>query len=221
MADRNLRPTTRSRVKRHHERGSHERAQVHEIIDATPLCHVAYVIDGAPHVTPTFQWREGERIFWHGSSASRFLRQVEGRQVSLAVTHLDGLVLARSAFSHSVNYRSVVLFGEARAVPAEEKVARLRSFLDGLFPGRWQTLRPVSEQEVKATTVLSMPIDEGSAKVREGQPVDAEADYAWPIWAGILPTETRSREPIADPRNLEGVALPDHVANFALGGKRL
>lgn len=219
MTSEDLRNTERSRVKRLHQRGSYERERVNEIIDATPMCYFAYVIDGSPHITPTLQWREGELIFWHGSSASRFLRQVVGRQVSLAVTNFDGFVLARSAFHHSVNYRSVVLFGEAEAVPESEKVDRLRNFLDGLFPGRWDKLRPINEQEIKATTVLSMPIDEGSAKVRSGPPIDDEEDYALPIWAGIVPTDIRLLEPVADPRNLEGVELPDHVANFALGRK--
>ncbi len=181
--------------------------------------HFAYVVDGTPHITPTFQWREGDRIFWHGSSASRFLRQVVGQQVSLAITNLDGFVLARSAFHHSVNYRSVVLFGEAEAVAETDKVEKLRNFLDGVFPGRWKTLRPINKQEIKATTVLSMAIDEGSAKVRSGQPIDDDEDYALPIWAGIVPTETQFLDPIADPRNLEGVALPDHVANFTMRRK--
>ena len=140
--------------------------------------------------------------------------------MSLAVTHLDGLVLARSAFHHSVNYRSVVLFGEAEAVAADGKVDRLRSFLEGLFPGRWRQLRPITDQEIKATTVLSMPIDEGSAKVRSGPPIDDEADYALPIWAGVVPVATALGAPIADPRNLAGVALPDHAAHASLGRKR-
>ena len=219
MAERDLRKTERSQVKRLHERGSYERDRVNQIIDATMMGHFAYVVDGTPHITPTFQWREGDRIFWHGSSASRFLRQVVGQQVSLAITNLDGFVLARSAFHHSVNYRSVVLFGEAEAVAETDKVEKLRNFLDGVFPGRWKTLRPINKQEIKATTVLSMAIDEGSAKVRSGQPIDDDEDYALPIWAGIVPTETQFLDPIADPRNLEGVALPDHVANFTMRRK--
>lgn len=219
MSEIDLHKTERSRVKRLHERGSYEREHVNEIIDSTMMCHVAYVIDGTPHITPTFQWREDERIFWHGSSASRFLRKVVGQQVSLAITHLDGFVLARSAFHHSVNYRSVVLFGEAQVVAESDKVEKLRNFLEGAFPGRWETLRPINKQEIKATTVLSMAIDEGSAKVRTGQPVDDDDDYALPIWAGVLPTEINLMDPIADPRNLDGVAVPDNVANFAFDKK--
>jgi nitroimidazol reductase NimA-like FMN-containing flavoprotein (pyridoxamine 5'-phosphate oxidase superfamily) len=219
MAEGDLRKTKRSQLKRLHERASYERDRVNEIIDATLMGHFAYVIDGTPHIIPTFQWREGNRVFWHGSSASRFLRQVVGQQVSLAITNLDGFVLARSAFHHSVNYRSVVLYGEAEGVAETDKVEKLRNFLDGVFPGRWETLRPINKQEIKATTVLSMAIDEGSAKVRSGHPIDDDEDYALPIWAGIVPTETTLLEPIADPRNLDGVALPDHVANFKLRGK--
>ena len=214
-----LRKTERSRVKRLHERGSYERDHVNEIIDATPMCHFAYVVNGRPHITPTFQWREGETIFWHGSSASRFLREVAGQQVSLAITNLDGFVLARSAFHHSVNYRSVVLFGVAAIVADDIKVDKLRNFLDGVYPGRWESLRPINDQEIKATTVLSMAIDEGSAKVRAGQPVDDNEDYALPIWAGVVPIETRALDPIPDPLNLPGAGLPDHVANFAWGKK--
>ena len=214
MDEADLRKTERSRVKRLHERGSYERERVNEIIDSTPMCHFAYVINGTPHIIPTFQWREGNTIFWHGSSASRFLRKIVGQQVSLAITNFDGFVLARSAFHHSVNYRSVVLFGEAEMVTGDDKVEKLRNFLDGLFPGRWDTLRPINGQEIKATTVLSMPIDEGSAKVRTGQPIDDDEDYALPIWAGVIPAETRFLDPVADPRNLDGVELPDHVSRL-------
>ena len=219
MNDQDLRKTKRSRVRRRHDRGSYERDDINEIVDSTPMCHFAYIVDDSPHIMPTSQWREDDRIYWHGSSASRFLRKVVGQQVSLAVTHLDGFVLARSAFHHSINYRSLVLFGAAEMVPEDEKVDRLKNFLNGLFPGRWDSLRPINDQEIKATTVLSMPIDEGSAKVRSGPPIDDEEDYALPIWAGILPTEMRLLEPVADPRNIEGVGVPGHIANLTLEGK--
>ena len=158
-----LEKTEHSRVKRLHERGAHDRATVYAILDATPLCHVAYVVDGQPYVTPTLQWRERDRIYWHGSSASRMLRRALGQPVCLTVTHMDGLVLARSAFHHSANYRSVMLFGAPEKVAGAEKEARLETFVEGLYPGRWETLRPMTAQEVKATTVLTMPITEGSA----------------------------------------------------------
>lgn len=214
MKDR-LEETEKSRIKRLYKRADYDRKTVNDILDATPLCHVAYLIDGAPHITPTFQWREGDHVYWHGSSASRFLNRAANTQVSLCVSCFDGLVLARSAFHHSVNYRSVVLYGEAVPVEdASDKEERLRYFLEGVFPGRWDMLRPITEKEIKATKVLGMPISEGAAKVRTGQPVDDEEDYELPIWAGILPLERIAGEPIADPRNLPGVEVPRHVHNY-------
>jgi nitroimidazol reductase NimA-like FMN-containing flavoprotein (pyridoxamine 5'-phosphate oxidase superfamily) len=198
------------------KRGAYDRKTAYGIIDSTPLCHVSYIIDGQPYVTPTFQWREGDRIFWHGSSASRMLRKSEGQPVCLAVTQLDGFVLARSAFHHSVNYRSVMLFGTPVKVEGEEKERSLENFIEGLFPGRWATLRPMNEQEIKATTVLAMPIDEGSAKVRTGQPVDDEEDYALPIWSGVIPVHMSVMPPEPDSRNLDNLELPAHVTGFKL-----
>jgi len=183
-----LEPTERTRVRRYHERGSYDRDVIDSILDATPLCHVGYDLDGRPSVTPTFHWRVGDAVYWHGSSASRALRAAEGADVCLTVTLLDALVLARSAFHHSANYRSVMLFGQpTRIVDAEEKREVLRHFVEGLYPGRWETLRPVTYQELKVTTVLRLPIEEASAKVRSGPPVDAEPDRALPIWAGLMP----------------------------------
>ena len=214
MEDR-LEETEKSRIKRLYKRADYDRKTVNDILDATPLCHVAYLLDGAPHITPTFQWREGDYVYWHGSSASRFLNRASNTQVSLCVSCFDGLVLARSAFHHSVNYRSVVLYGEAVPVEdASDKEERLRYFLEGVFPGRWDMLRPITAKEIKATKVLGMPIREGAAKVRTGQPVDDEEDYELPIWAGILPLERIASEPIADPRNLPGVEVPGHVRNY-------
>src|SRR3954447_15264170 len=165
----------RTRVRRHHERGSHARADVHAILDAIPLCHVGYVIDGAPYVTPTLQWREGDRAYWHGSSGGRFLRRAEGTKVCLTVSAMDGYVLARSGFSHSVNYRSAMVFGTARMLEeAGAKAQALQGFVDGLFPGRWETLRPITPQELKATSVLWMDIEEASAKVRAAPPADVD-----------------------------------------------
>ncbi|MCY4048731.1 MAG: pyridoxamine 5'-phosphate oxidase family protein [Hyphomicrobiales bacterium] len=210
-----LKETDKSRIKRAHQRADYDRDAVNAILDATPMCHVAYLIDGAPHITPTFHWREGNHIYWHGSSASRFLKRAANTQVSLCVSCLDGLVLARSAFHHSVNYRSVILYGEATPVKnVEEKEERLRYFLEGLCPGRWDTLRPITQKELTATSVLGMPIDEGAAKVRTGQPVDDEEDYALSIWAGVLPLERVIGEPVSDPRNLPGVEVPAHVRNY-------
>jgi hypothetical protein len=169
-------------------------------------------------VTPTIYWREGDRVYWHGSSASRMLRQSAGAEVCLTVTHLDGLVLARSAFHHSANYRAVMLFGTAEKVEDPEAITRhLQTFVDGLFPGRWDALRAMNAQELKATTLLSLRIDEGSAKVRVGPPKDDEEDYALPIWAGVLPLEVATGQPIPDPRNQAGLTPPAHLAGFKLG----
>jgi len=218
MSSEQLPVTDRTRLRRLHARGAHDRATIDAILDAMPLCHVGYVRDGKPVVTPTLQWREGDRVYWHGSSASRALRAADGTDVCLTVSILDGLVLARSAFHHSVNYRSVMIFGRATAVddPAE-KVARMRTFVEGLYLGRWDGLRPLTDQEVKATTVLSMPIDEASAKIRTGGPVDDDADYALPIWAGVVPVTLILGAPEADPRNLSEVAEPPHVSSVEIG----
>ena len=212
-----LKKTPRTKLVRNEKRADYDRTAVNEIIDATPLCHVSYIIDGRPYVTPTLQWREGDTIYWHGSSASRFLRQIVGKDVCLAITHFDGFVLARSAFHHSINYRSVMLFGEATKIKDAEKIALLQSFVDNLIPGRWENLRPMTAQEAKATTVFSMPIDEGSAKVRTGPPVDDDDDYSLPIWAGLLPVSQVLHDPVPDPRNLEGLEVPAHIRDFKLG----
>jgi len=202
---------------RNPKRADYDRAVVNEIIDSTPLCHVSYIIDGRPYVTPTLQWREGDFIYWHGSSASRFLRQIVGKDVCLAVTHFDGFVLARSAFHHSINYRSVMLFGEATKIKDAEKEQRLQSFVENLIPGRWENLRPMTAKEAKATTVFSMPIDEGSAKVRTGPPGDDDEDYSLPIWAGVLPISQVLHDPVPDPKNLDGLEVPAHIRDFKMG----
>ncbi len=154
-------PSERTRLERIHERGTYDRKNIDAILDATPLCHVGYLLDGAPIVTPTLQWREDDHVYWHGSSASRMLRKSADTEVCLTVSLLDGLVLARSGFHHSVNFGSVMLLAEAKLVQGpKEKAARLKTFVDGIFPGRWEELRPLTAQELKATTVLSMPISE-------------------------------------------------------------
>ncbi len=212
MASSQLDVTERTRLRRRHQRGHFDRETIHAILDVTPLCHVGYLIEGRPSVTPTLQWREGEAVYWHGSSASRALRASGGMDVCLTVSLLDGLVLARSAFHHSANYRSVMLFGRATEVadPAL-KAAKLRTFIERLYPGRWDALRPITDQELKATTVLALPIAEASAKVRAGGPIDDEADHAWPVWAGVLPVRPVWGRPEADPRNPVGVPEPDYL----------
>jgi hypothetical protein len=211
-------PSERVRVKRLHERGAYDRESINSILDAWPIANVGYVFKGKPYVTPTLQWREGDEVFWHGSSASRMLETCDEADVCLTVTLIDGFVLARSAFHHSANYRSVMVMGKARKVSdPDEKLMRLTNFVNGLFPGRWNRLRPVTAQELKATTVLAMPLTEASAKVRRGPPIDDDEDYALPIWAGVIPVETRVLEPVEDPRNLAGIAPPDHVKDFKIG----
>ena len=217
MPDGDLKTTPRTKLVRNPNRADYDRTVVNEIIDATPLCHVSYIIDGRPYVTPTLQWREGDTIYWHGSSASRFLRQIVGKEVCLAITHFDGLVLARSAFHHSINYRSVMLFGEAIKIEDADKSELLQSFVENLIPGRWETLRAMTDQEAKATTVFSMPIDEGSAKVRTGPPVDDDEDYSLPIWAGVLPISQVLHDPAPDPKNLAGLEVPAHIRDYKLG----
>ena len=212
-----LKTTPRTKLARNPARADYDRTVVNEIIDATPLCHVSYIIDGRPYVTPTLQWREDDMIYWHGSSASRFLRQIVGKDVCLAITHFDGFVLARSAFHHSINYRSVMLFGKATKIEDSKKNDLLQRFVENLIPGHWETLRPINDQEVKATTVFSMPIDEGSAKVRSGPPVDDDADYSLPIWAGVLPVSQALHDPVPDPKNLKGLEVPAHIRDFKLG----
>lgn len=209
-------PSGRTHVKRLGERGAYDAASIHAILDAGLLAHVAYVIDGAPHVTPTAHWREGDYVYWHGSSASRMLRSLEGGVAAcIAVSHLDGLVLARSAFHHSLNYRSVMAFGLAEKVedPAH-KHAALRAFTDRIAPGRWDQLRPVTAQELKATSVMRMKLDEASAKVRTGPPGDDPDDIAWPVWAGVLPLQAVPGPAIPDAHVPAGMAVPPGLGHY-------
>lgn len=212
-----LQKTDRSRLRRLHERGHFDRDTVNAILDAQPMCSVGYIIDGKPYVTPTLQWREGNTVYWHGSSASRALRNSRAAEVSISVAILDGFVMARSGMHHSLNTRSVTLFGTARQVPDEAKEEKLCNFVDHLFPGRSEILRPNTAQERKATMILALDIEEGSAKIRTGPPGDDEEDYALPIWAGVIPVTTTIGAPIDDPRNLAGVTPPDHVTAFKYG----
>jgi len=216
MLERSLAKTDRSCVKRMHERGSFDRDTVNKILDAQPMCSVGYVVDGTPYVTPTMQWREGNHVYWHGSSASRALKKSANKEVCLTVFVLDGFVMARSGMHHSANYRSAMLFGSAEVVPGDEKEKRLTNFVNGLWPGRAEILRPNTAQELKATTILRMEIAEGSAKIRSGQPVDDEEDYDLPIWAGVIPVRTSALPAIPDPRNRDGVDTPEHIDGFEM-----
>ncbi|MEO0974505.1 MAG: pyridoxamine 5'-phosphate oxidase family protein [Pseudomonadota bacterium] len=214
-------PTDRSRVRVVSKRARYDRDTVHAILDAMPLCHVGYVVDGKPIVTPTLQWREGDHVYWHGSNASRALRTAAESDVCLTVSLLDGLVLARSGFHHSANYRSVQIYGAPSKVEdVERKTAALETFVERLYPGRWDQLRPMTPKELRATTLLSLPLTEASAKLREGDPVDDEEDYDTPVWAGVLPITLMLGEPVPDPRNLEGVRSSDYGLPAWLGRKR-
>lgn len=211
-------PSERTRVKRLNKRAMYDAETVHGILDAMPVCSVGYVFKGAPFVTTTLQWREGDHIFWHGSAASRMLEACENAEVCVSVSIIDGFVMARSAFNHSCNYRSVMVFGTARKIadPAEKEL-RLRNFTEQLWPGRWDMLRPVTAKEIKATTVLTLALDESSAKVRSGPPGDDEEDYALPIWAGVIPVKTQILPPTDDPRLMPDLAPPPHIAGFKFG----
>ncbi len=185
------------------------------------LCHVGYVFDGYPVVTPTLYWREGEAVYWHGSSASRAIRASEDIDVCLTVTHLDGLVLARSAFHHSANYRSAMIFGTARLlVDADEKMASLKAMMEGLSPGRWEELRPTTAQELKATRILWMSLDEASVKIRTGGPIDDEEDMGSDVWAGVAPFRL-SMDPL-QPDDVEqgGAAKPPRVSDRLFTAQR-
>ncbi len=211
-------PTDRARVRRMFKRAAYDEATIHGILDVQPLCTVGYVFDGKPVVTPTLQWREGHHIYWHGSSASRMLEHCEDADVCVNVTIFDGMVMARSAFNHSCNYRSVMAFGKAfKVTDVTEKEERLRTFVETLWPGRWDALRPMSKKELKATTVLGLELEEVSAKVRTGMPGDDEEDYALPIWGGVIPIAMNVAAPVSDPRVVPGVAVPDHVKAWRIG----
>lgn len=212
-------PTSRTRVKRLHERGHYDRATVHAILDAGLLCHVGYVIDGQPYVTPTAYWRESEHVYWHGSSASRMLRHMRERpRVCFTVALMDGLVLARSGFHSSVNYRSVMAFGEAEVVEDPlRKLAALEAMMERVVPGRWPSLKPPTPQELKATTVVSLALEEVVAKVRSGPPKDEPEDYALDVWAGVVPTRIALDTPESDPALKPGIAVPDNLARIRIG----
>lgn len=211
-----IKPTERTRVKRLPKRGNYDREVINAILDEGFICHVGFAADGQPYVIPTGYARIANDLYIHGSAASRMLRGIaKGIDVCVTVTLVDGLVLARSAFHHSINYRSVVILGKAELVEtADEKNAVLEAFTEHVIPGRWAELRWPNELELKATTVLKLPINEASAKIRTGGPVDDEEDYAMNIWAGVIPLKLTKRDPIPDDRLANGIAIPVHVINY-------
>ena len=209
-------PTARIKVKRLPARGAYDRETIYSILDAGFICHVGFVVEGQPYVIPTGYARIGDQIYIHGSSASRMLRNLaQGVDVCVTVTHVDGLVLARSAFHHSINYRSVVVLGRAELVTdADEKYAALEAFTEHIIPGRWPEIRWPNELEMKATSVLRLPIEEASAKIRTGDPKDDEEDYEMNVWAGVVPLETFAGEPVPDTKLAEGIEIPEHVREY-------
>jgi uncharacterized protein len=207
-------PTTRTRVRRHPERGDYDRATIDAILDEALICHVGFVVDGQPFVMPTIHARDGDVLYIHGSPGSRMLRSLKGGvDVCVTVTLLDGLVLARSVYNHSMNYRSAVVLGRAQEVTdRDEKLHAVECVVEHVVPGRWADARQPNEGEIKGTTILALGLGEASAKVRSGPPTDDEDDLSFPVWAGVVPLELVPQPPLAD----EGVAepLPRYVAGY-------
>ena len=212
MTERPTPPSDRSRIRRAPHKARYDRQTIYAILDAQPLAHLGVVLeDGSPLVIPTLQWREGDHVYIHGSAASRALKAALARPVCLTVSLLDGWKLARSAFHHSVNYRSVIIHGGMEVVPEAEKRHKLDNMIDTFFPGRSAILRPMKAKELKATQVLRMALDEAVAKVDDLPVQDDEEDLGLPIWAGIVPLSTVAAEPRADLYLPEGVPMPEHV----------
>lgn len=210
-------PSERVRVRRLHDKAAYDRERIHAILDEALVAHLGFVHEGTPFVIPTLHARVGDAVYVHGSSASRTLRALAGAvPVCLTITLLDGLVLARSVFEMSVNYRSVVVLGEARAVTdPDEKLRALEAFTEQVLPGRWAAVRGPTPQELKATSILVLPLDEASAKVSEGGPDDGEsADAALPVWAGHLPLHVVPGEPVACPHLPPGIPVPPEIAAY-------
>jgi len=208
--------TARNKVKRHPERGQYDRAAIYPIVDEALVCHVGFVVDGQPFVIPTLHARRGDTILLHGAKASRLLRHVEaGGQVCVTVALVDGLVLARSVFHHSINYRSAVLFGKGMPIAGEQaRLAALEAFTERLMPGRWPDVRPPDAVELKQTTIVAVAIESASAKIRSGPPKDDEADLDLPAWAGIVPLRQAAGPPAADAHVAPDADVPEYIASY-------
>jgi nitroimidazol reductase NimA-like FMN-containing flavoprotein (pyridoxamine 5'-phosphate oxidase superfamily) len=214
MNDTSLSSTARTALRRHKERGQADRAELYTVLDAGLICHLGFVADGGPVVLPTAYGREGGTLYLHGSSANGAFWAADGEQVCVTVTHVDGLVCARAVFSHSMNYRSAVVFGEAAVVTDEdERWEALRIITDHLIPGRWDAARQPTKKEMAATAVLRLPLDEASVKIRTGMPLDPEEDLGLDVWAGVLPIALTFGEPRPDPRQRPDFPLPEHIAD--------
>jgi uncharacterized protein len=213
-------PSSRTRVVREPHRGVYDRAEAYKILDEGFICHVGFVIDGQPYVIPTGYGRSGDSLYLHGSAASRMLRNLDrGIPVCVTVTLLDGLVLARSIFNHSMNYRSVVILGIAHAVTdSEEKLKALQALSEHIIPGRWAESRQPNEKELKATLALKVPIEEFSAKVRQGPPLDDEEDFSFPTWAGVIPLQMVAGEPVNDPKLDAARGVPAYAKHYSRRG---
>jgi nitroimidazol reductase NimA-like FMN-containing flavoprotein (pyridoxamine 5'-phosphate oxidase superfamily) len=213
----NFTPTERTKVKRKPDRGSYDRDLIYGILDQAFVCTVGFVVDGLPFVVPTNYVRVGDKLFLHGSTASRLMRTLSsGAPFCLSVTLLDGIVFSPTATGHSVNYRSVVVMGKAEVIEsAEAKLAAMRDFVEYVLRGRWATVRPPSEQELKGTMVLAVPLVEASAKVRTGFAVDDDKEYAGPAWTGVLPFKWTPGEPLPDPRGKRDIPVPPNIARYA------
>lgn len=208
--------TSRTKLQRRPKRGSYNRETIYQILDEGFVCHIGFTVDDQPYVIPTGYARDGDDLLIHGSSASRMMRALAWEiDVCVTVTLIDGIVLARSAFHHSMNYRSVVIFGKAQLVKTdEEKFKALRLFTEHIVPGRWQEVRPPNANELKATTVLRLPITEASAKIRTGDPVDDEDDYNLEVWAGVLPLQIAPGTPLDDERLEKNMQVPNYIKNY-------
>jgi nitroimidazol reductase NimA-like FMN-containing flavoprotein (pyridoxamine 5'-phosphate oxidase superfamily) len=208
-----MNPTERSELRRYPNRGSHESEVINGILDSAFLAHIGFQVEGQPFVIPTLFGRAGETLYLHGSSVSRMLGELgSGAPACVTVTLVDGMVLARSGFHHSMNYRSVVAFGTARKIgDPEEKLRALRTISEHVMAGRWDDVRSPTDKELKATAVIEFAMEEASAKIRQGPPLDDEEDYALPIWAGVLPLTLEAKTPIPDSRLLNGVEIPEYL----------
>ena len=211
-------PSERTRVRRLPERGLYERNEIYPVIDAALTCTVAYLLDGRPMATPTAHWRDGDYLYWHGSAASRFLKRVVGTEVCVSIHLTDGIVLARSGFDSSMNYRSATLFGICEEITGADKVAQLDVLIEKLVPGRSKELRASHDQELKATTMLGMKISEASGKIRDGGVDDNEEDAGEKIWAGVLELESRFTKLIPD-GDTPVIAMPSQALEQMIGKK--
>ncbi|MEP7190038.1 MAG: pyridoxamine 5'-phosphate oxidase family protein [Roseiflexaceae bacterium] len=210
--------TAGNKVKRLPERGHYDAATIYPIVDAALICHVGFVLEGQPFVIPTLHARQDDTILLHGAKGSRLLRHIQsGGEVCITITHVDGIVLARSVFHHSINYRSAVLFGKGSVIEDEQaKLQALEAFTERLIPGRWQDARPPNALELKQTTVIAVQIESASAKLRTGPPGDEADDLDLPVWAGVLPLRQITGAPLADPQLSPGIELPDYIRDFDL-----